>query len=406
MVFLIALAMFLTVSTLATAGNKTYQTLHAFQRFGGDGWYPFGLLAADEDGNLYGTTTDNGQDGGTIFKLTAPKTQGGKWEKTLLYAPPGGKYQYPVSVVIGPDGVLYGTGAGLESCGFIWSLAPSSGGVLWTYNVLYTLNGTTDGCELEGSLVSDAEGNYYGATGGGGNTNLCFGGGCGVVFELKRPMEEGGNWSYEVLYAFNGTPDSQWPLAGVTFDQDGNLWGTTYRGGTNGWGSVYELSPQQGGGWTNTVIYSFDQSNENIISPEGPVSFDRSGNVYGTTLFGGSSGYGVVFQLLSPNWAYNNIYEFHNFDGRYPEGAILFDSAGNLYSTTSDGGGGTGDSGVAFQLTRPSNGRWTETVLHRFKGPQGNGPNYGFIWGKWGDLYGMSIMDGPLQYGTVFEVSP
>jgi uncharacterized repeat protein (TIGR03803 family) len=105
MVFLIALTMFLTVSTLATAGNKTYQTLHAFQRFGGDGWYPFGLLAADEDGNLYGTTTDNGEDGGTIFKLTAPKTQGGKWEKTLLYAPPGGKYQYPVSVVIGPDGL-------------------------------------------------------------------------------------------------------------------------------------------------------------------------------------------------------------------------------------------------------------------------------------------------------------
>jgi hypothetical protein len=159
------------------------------------------------------------------------------------------------------------------------------------------------------------------------------------------------------------------------------------------------------------VIYSFDQSNENIISPDGPLTFDSSGNVYGTTLFGGNSGCGygcgVVFELSSPNWTYNNIYEFDGDNGRYPEGAIVFDSDGNLYSSTSDGGGGTGYSGVAFQLAPPSNGGgWTETVLHEFKADEIYGPDYGLIWGKWGDLYGMCVTCGPLQYGTVFELSP
>ena len=231
-----------------------------------------------------------------------------------------------------------------------------------------------------------------------------------------------------MLHTFTGDPDGAEPFAGVTFDGSGNLYGTTFRGGSDGAGSVYRMGPptQKGRGWSEAVIYSFEQSNANIIRPEGPLAFDDFGNAYGTTATGGDgncdggSGCGVVFELTAPTkkdgiWSYATLYAFEGGnDGIDPQGCIVFDSLGNLYSTTELGGGERNYSGIAFQLSPPGgpNSTWTETVLHRFIAGQQAGPDDGLTWGKWGDLYGVTLSGGGSGCyggdgcGAVFELRP
>jgi uncharacterized repeat protein (TIGR03803 family) len=408
----LALTAIVACAGIAHASDRKYRTLYTFQG-GADGWLPVSVPAVDKDGNLYGGTTNGGLYGyGTIFKLTAPKKQGGKWKETVLYNP-SETDNSPTFMAFGPDGVLYGTGGASN----IFSLTPPKPGKRsWTYRLIYQLS-ETDGNGINGNPVFDADGNLYDAAGSGGNLNCGNGAGCGTVFELKRPQEENGQWQIEVLHIFTGEPDGEGPAAGLTFDQEGNLWGTTAGGGTYGGGTVYELSlPQgQGPGWTESVVYSFYYKNNYIASPQGPVTFDGSGNLFSTTEFGGDQncqggfGCGVVFELASPDWTYSTLYEFQGgTDGVSPMGYIVFDSQGNLYSTTEEGGGNGGPgAGVAFELSPPPNGGyWSETILHRFRSSENGGDDEGLTWGKWGDLYGVTLGGGPNGYGTVFEVSP
>lgn len=406
-VLVFALTVITLCASTAQAADKKYRTLYTFQG-GTDGSFPIGVPAVDKDGNLYGTTAKGGlYGGGTIFELTAPKTQDGNWKKTVLYNFTGNDYELdPRFMAFGPDGTLYGF-AGAND---IFSLTPPKPGKRkWKYRLIYQLNGTTDGATLQGNPVFDAAGNLYGATELEGASYD------GTVFELQRPNTKTGQWQIEVLHNFTGEPDGATPYAGLTFDQEGNLWGTTWRGGMYDGGAVYELSPPkgQGQGWTESVVYSFDGT-DNIQSPEGPVAFDVSGNLYSTTLTGGDQncdggfGCGVVFQLASPNWAYSTLYEFQgNEDGANPaEDYIAFDSQGNLYSTTQYGGGKDA-AGIAFKLTPPPDGGfWRETVLHRFVGTDGEGAVTGLTWGNWGGLYGVTLTGGKMQYGTVFEIQP
>jgi len=169
------------------------------------------------------------------------------------------------------------------------------------------------------------------------------------------------------------------------------------------------------------LLYSFNETNEDITVPEGPVTFDGSGNLYGTTAYGGDLncaggfGCGVVFEL-SPSlpgqsWIYTTLYAFQGgSDGAVPTGYIVLDGNGNLYSTTQEGGGGNGGyAGIAFRLSPPAQHgeAWAETILHRFQPPGGVAPNDGLTWGKWGDLYGVTWYGGYCQQcGTVFEVRP
>jgi uncharacterized repeat protein (TIGR03803 family) len=279
--------------------------------------------------------------------------------------------------------------------------------------MLYVIQVEGAGSNIEGNLVLDGQGNLYGAAQLGGN--VCMDSQyCGTVFELERPTKNNLEWNYKVLYTFTGQPDGMQPFAGVTFDQEGNLWGTTFRGGTYGWGSVYRMTPPQekGQGWTEEVIYSFSESNDDIISPEGPVAFDSSENLYGTTPTGGDagcdggSGCGVVYELAAPNWTYSTLYEFQGGDdGKNPAGYIVSDSQGNLYSTTIYGGE-KDNAGIAFELSPPSNGgSWTETILHHFVGDEIR-PSAGLTRGKWAELYGASESGGKYYEGTVFEIQP
>ncbi len=419
---LLTFSVFVLLGSAASA--QGYRTIYRF-RGGADGWQPFALPAVDKGGNLYGTTVNGGKyNQGTIYKLTAPRTRGETWSKTVLYNLTSQSPGYPTSVIIGEDGALYGSGDGPNSRGFIWRLTPSlSHGDVWTYDLLYIIDSGTDGSAIQGNMLLDASGNLYGATELGGDPG-CGQGGCGTVFELKRPATKNGKWQFKVLHTFTGTPDGEEPFAGVTFDSKGNLYGTTFRGGTPGWGAVYRLSPpnKNGRGWTESVIYSFDESNDDIISPEGPVTFDSSGNLYGTTPIGGDlncqggNGCGVVFELSAPAqkdgiWTYSTLYAFEGSDGAEPEGYMVFDNQRNLYSTASQGGGGAG---TAFRLSSPTGGgAWTATVLHHFPDNKKDGfdPAEGLTWGKWGDLYGVAPyggINGCLEFdcGTVFELQP
>lgn len=417
-IFTLALVAVVLLGGVTRARGQAYRVIYEFGHSYSDGWFPVGVPAVAKNGDLYGVTMYGGAYNlGTAFKLMVPPTRVGVWKKTVLYDFPGGKGGGgPHSLMFGGDGNLYGNDNGQS----IFELsAPKSGDGVWKYHLLYALNGTTEGEGIEG-IVLDAEGNIYGATEEGGG--VC---GCGTVFALKRPTQQGGKWRFRVLYTFDGSGNNgAEPFAGVTFDQKGNLYGTTNYGGTFGYGVAYRLAPpaKKGQSWIETVLYSFNPSNNIGSSPEGPVIFDGSGNMYGTTAFGGDLncaggfGCGVVYELSPPtqkgrDWTYTTLYAFTGGnDGAIGGSALLFDSEGNLYGTTTEG---YTFAGTAFRLSPPANGGgpWTETTLHGFTGKNGDGavPN-GLTWGKWGNLYGVTGEGGSgcqrLGCGTVFEVRP
>ncbi len=351
------LATLIAVAILTGAANAAehgYRTIYRFQG-GSDGWTPIGLPAVDKNGDLYGATADGvAYHGGTIYKLTAPQTHSGTWTKTLLHTFPSGNGGYAVSVVIGPDGALYGFAFGPQTCGFVWQLtrAGAADGA-WRYAVLYAFTGTSDGCGPQGNPVFDAEGNLYGAAQLGGELCVSYAR-CGTVFELKRSATKRGKWHFTVLHTFTGDPDGMEPFAGVTLDQQGNVYGTTNYGGTYGWGAVYRVAPPKtkGGAWRETVLYSLDSGMDMGANPSGPVIFDSSGNIYGTAAFGGDlncqggHGCGTLFELTPPTaenaaWTSTTLYNFQGgSDGVLPEGYMVFDRQGNLYSTTYLGGTG------------------------------------------------------------------
>jgi uncharacterized repeat protein (TIGR03803 family) len=405
----------------ANAWGQSYRVIYDFGHTSSNGWFPVGVPAVAKNGDLYGVTESGGiYNLGTFFKLTAPPTRNGAWMHTVLYDFPGGNGgEHPGLLLIGGDGNLYGADFGQT----IFQLRPpTSHDGVWKYTALYTLNGQNEGSAIEG-LIFDAAGNLYGATELGGDLG-CRNGGCGTVFELKRPTKSSGKWRFSVLHTFTGIPDGEEPFAGVTFDQNGNLYGTTHAGGAFGYGTAYRLTPpaKRGQSWTEAVLYSFDRSGNEGNSPVSPVIFDGSNKLYGTTVAGGDLncqggiGCGVVYVLSPPakdgaSWAYSALYAFQGGnDGITPTGYMVFDSKGNLYGATQYGGGAT-EGGTVYRLKRPARkgGAWTETVLHAFTGSNGDGnlPANGLTWGKWHDLYGETWDGGLCQAcGTAFELQP
>ena len=209
------------------------------------------------------------------------------------------------------------------------------------------------------------------------------------------------------MYAFNGK-DGYAPTAGLTLDTAGNLYGTT--GGTvygeGHEGTVFELKRGGKGNWTHKVLHQFGQGTDGQI-PLGGIVFDFAGNLYTTTSVGGTEGYGAVVELLPGSRGHWTEKVLHNFvndgvDGTFPESGVIVDSAGKLYGTTTMGGSGNGCSrqfglcGVAFELRPRSNGKWTEEVLHSFlpTGSDGIGPSDSLIFDTAGNLYGTACCGG------------
>jgi len=229
-------------------------------------------------------------------------------------------------------------------------------------------------------------------------------------------MVPGGSGSEQALYAFAGGSDPKSPYAGLVFDKAGNLYGTTQLGGANSQGTVFEVTRNADGSWTENVLYSFTGSADGG-QPSGGLIFDASGNLYGTTNFGGSGscnlGCGTVFKLTpsSGGWTESVLYTFTGGnDGREPYARLLSDSAGNLYGTTLFGGNvnsacSTG-CGTVFKLTSAS-GSWTESVLYAFTGAaDGASPYAALRFDSAGNLYGTAYADGAYASGVIFELTP
>jgi uncharacterized repeat protein (TIGR03803 family) len=218
---------------------------------------------------------------------------------------------------------------------------------------------------------------------------------------------------YKTLYKFAPYPtDGQLPFAGLIFDKDGNLYGTTFQGGAYDYGTVFKLTPNSDGSWAESVLHSFNADDEDGGVPFASVIFDPAGNLYGTTGYGGAYNYGTVFKL-TPNkdgrWAERVIHSFNGNDGRTPRGGLIFDAAGNLYGTTATGGSGCNGNGCGtiFKLMPNEHGSWTESVLHRFNITDGYTPVAGLTFDAAGNLYGTTQDAGPYDsFGTVFKLTP
>jgi uncharacterized repeat protein (TIGR03803 family) len=280
------------------------------------------------------------------------------------------------------------------------------------YKVLHKFTGE-DGSTPVAGPIFDQAGNLYGATAYGGAQDG------GTVFALS-PNQNGG-WTESVLYSFcslANCADGSEPFTGLISDQAGNLYGTAYSGGTNQGGVVFELSPNQNGGWTESVLHSFCSLSgcTDGAGPDGSLMFDQAGNLYGTTAGGGSNYlWGTVFQLTpnhSGGWTESVLHSFCSpsfcTDGYNPVGSVTFDEAGNLYGATVFGG--AHDSGTVFQLTPNRNGRWTESVLYSFcavaRCADGADPGGSLIFDGIGNLYGVTAAGGGSDNGTVFRLIP
>jgi uncharacterized repeat protein (TIGR03803 family) len=414
----ILILMALTLALGGISGAQvSYKVIYPTGSGYGDCYYPHAAVIFDAAGNLYGTCPAGGStDWGTVFELSP--NPDGTWTPSVLYTfpscgspvgPGGGCPLAPV--IFDANGNLYGTAVagGLPGCtvwagygcGVVFELTPNSGGT-WSESVLYTFTGGADGANPFAGLVLDATGNLYGTTAGGGTD------GYGVVFKLTPGS--GGNWTESVLHSFTGGDDGAYPQASVIFDAAGNLYGTA-AGGFHGQGVIFKMAPNPDGSWSETVIRTGSRLGSN---PYGGLIFDKAGNLYGTVSTDkiGGWGNGAVFEL-TPNpdgsWTPQLLYRFipGGSDGSNPQATLTFDSAGNLYGTTVNGGivncGNYSGCGTVFQLRPNSEGGWTERVIHRFVGGEIDGyPYAGVTFDKAGNLYGAAAW----FFGDIFEISP
>ena len=231
--------------------------------------------------------------------------------------------------------------------------------------------------------------------------------GCGTVFELNYSDSQ---WNETVLYSFDCYGTGKNPYGGVTVDNAGNLYGTTVAGGSggectgDGCGVVYELT-RSGDTWNETVLYNFTGGDDGF-GPGSAVVFDKAGNLYGATPDGGVNAEGVVYQL-SPGqqgWQQTVIHAFTGGDdGAVGSlGPLLVDSRGALYGVTELGG--QYGAGVAFRLS-PSGNNWNFTTMYAFQGlPDAGFPYGGLIADSRGRLYGTTYFGGVNGLGSIFDI--
>lgn len=347
---LLAIVFVLTIVASPLAQAQTFEVIHTFAGHL-DGGFPLDLTM-DADGNLYGPGFCCGLNFGTVYEL---QRAGTGWIVNSLFVFDGNDGTYPEGgVAFGPDGLLYGTteNGGTDNNGIVFSLKPSAG--------------------------------------------VCRGFFC--------PRTE------TVLYNFGYSPDAAGPTGDLAFDQAGNIYGVASDGPYTE-GAVYELM-RSGENWTESVIYGFGQKNQDGTDPFGGVIFDGAGNLYGTTVTGGSYNQGTVFQLVpsGSGWKENILYSFPGGSGgAQPFGGLIFDHAGNLYGTTI--AGGDQNAGTVFELT-PSGGGWTLTTIYAFVSTTAcqdqngrGGPFASLVMDAAGSLYGTTLCDGAYGLGSAFRLS-
>lgn len=415
-------------SASAADGAPSFRVLYGFQD-GADGAVPATSLIADKSGSLYGTTTNVGGvtscnvHCGSIFELSPPPSKRGRWTFTILYDFTGGKDGgLPEgNLMFGPNGSLYGTANvggkyGKFGGGVLFQLKPTKSH--WAEKVLHDFGHDRDGRNPHGGLVADGKGNLYGTTANGGSYFA------GTVYELSPSIK-----AETVLYSFSGGEDGGTPLAGLTIDRAGRIYGTTYYGGyfsyycQGGCGTVFEVSPPSvpGNPWNYAVIHEFvgGVPGDGAL-PRDPVLLDGAGNLYGTTFVSQGTGGGTAFELTPGrhrSWTETVLYRFPAYrgDAVASSAGLISDDTGNLYATSQNGG--PTYKGDVFKLIRPatSGGAWTDAILHTFSSAlHGTYPSTNLVFGAGGLLYGTTPYGGNGDClftkikgcGTVFQVNP
>ncbi len=401
------LALAIGVTPTLHAQGYTYQVLHSFNGVS-DGEQPLDGVIIDPAGNLYGTTSAGQPDDpyGTVYEL---KKHNGTFTFNVLHA-------FHESEGYGPagrpfraaDGTLYGTTlyGGPSNVGTFYHLTPPPTfprTPLYPWNETILYEFTRDvGTNPSGDLTFGPQGNVYGTTEKGGSD------GGGAVYEL---VHSGNSWTGMNLFSFpmvSGAPST--PMGGVTFDLSGNLWGTTEFGGQYVYGTVFELMPS-GSGWIGSTIYNFDSSHSDGGHPRAGLILDAFGNLYGDTACCGSGGEGTAFEISDAGQELSVLYSFsfENNANDGPQRKLTMDSAGNLYGTTQ--GGGVYGLGSVFELTPMGGGQWMYTSLHDFDETDGELPKSTVTIDSSGNLYGTTYLGGTgtcggSGCGVVWELSP
>jgi uncharacterized repeat protein (TIGR03803 family) len=412
----------LLLAPLAPAEAAWHVTvLHDFDQR--DGAFPNGALVADAAGHLYGTTEQGGKFGyGAVYEVSPPALGSTHWSSHVLHSfgdpAQGGDGAFPTgSLAFDAKGNLYGTTGwgGAADDGTVFRLAPPAvGRTEWTETVLHGFSGG-DGVGPEAGVVLDAAGNLYGTAANGGRAND------GTVFKLAPPATGQTAWTATVLHAFGGT-DGHEPVGGLALDSAGNLYGTTEDGGAYNYGIVFKLAPPAAGHtkWVERVLRSFSQTDAGGSRPMAGVTLDLAGNLYGTSYTGGLDGSGTVFKLEAPvpgktKWVETVLrtFVYHGQsgttgEGSFPAAGVVLDAAGNVYGTTVVGG--TSNGATVFRLSPPQAGhtKWTESVLRSFPDATGQGsfPESGVILGLDGAVFGTTYAGGTYGAGSVFALTP
>jgi uncharacterized repeat protein (TIGR03803 family) len=422
----IAASAFLAINSSGLCANPPAET--TIYSFNGsqnapspDGASPISGLLVGLDGSLYGTTELGGTGGaGTVFRLIPPSHGSSNWTESVIYSfagsPNDGANPFLGRLSWGLDGSLYGfaENGGTHGSGVVYRLTPPSHGTAWNETVLYNFGtAANDGLNPTGHPVVWLDGTLYGTTFEGGLY------GRGTVFKLSPPSHGQTQWTETTLYNFGANAnDALDPQGGLALGWDLNLYGTTPYGGTNGYGAVYKLTAPGSGktAWTESVLYSFGGSPNDGANPQAVVAFDLTGAIYSTTLNGGTSNNGTVFKLAPPaptksNWTESVLYSFQGYpgDGQNAYAGVIFGLNGVLYGTTIAGGGS--NFGTVFELTPPPHGQtaWHESTLYSFtaSGSDGAFP-YGGVTFNWdGALYGTTIGggSGASGGGTAYRVN-
>lgn len=363
---------------------QAFTTLHDFQG-GSDGSWPCSGLVLDSQGRLYGTTQFGGgsDNAGTVFELSLSDSDN---EKVLHRFQISDGENPCASLFRSSDGDFYGTTIYGGVYGTIFKLHG------YKLTVLHEFQGNPDGAFPSAGVIEDAHGVAYGTTGQGG-TGPC-GGGCGTIYSLDK------SGKVTILHSFTG-PDGAYPSAAIIMDSAGSWYGTTRSGGANkfcpeeeGCGTVFKLDANH----KLTVLHSFVGGADGWAVEAGLAS-DEQGNLYGTTLGGGTSNLGTVYEVTKSG----KERILHSFtgapDGADPAATLFLDRDGLFYGTTYSGGdvscvGETYGCGIIFQIDKSGN----EKVLYSFNGSSdGAEPTGNLISDPRGYLYGTTSR-GP-EYG-------
>ncbi len=400
--FAVAATLFavLMIAGVSRAQTSTYRILHTFAG-GTDGEYPTTSLLLDSAGHLYGATGGGGSGCspygcGTAFQLSQ---QGGHWNERVLVDFSSANNSSSVgSLVFDSAANIYGAQyqGGDPACDCGTIYELTKIAGVWTQIILHTfVGGASDGQNPGTGLIRDEAGNLFGTTELGGAYRA------GTLFELSPAGD--GSWTFNIIYSFGLGEDASVPYGPLTMDKSGNIYGTGGGGGLEQWGAAFELSPSAGA-WTEKVLYNFTLDYGSPQGPDGIVS-DGAGNLYGETFAGGEYSLGTIYKL-TPSFGFWNrtvLYTFTgNNDGWYPYSGLVIDKAGNLYGATRFGG--LGGQGTVFKLASAQGGRRKFEVLHGFNGSDGQQPDSGVVLDRSGNVYGVTDSGGTYGFGVAFEI--